>query len=161
MSAATPSRKDLGEFYRLGSLSGLIPISTIVEWAEGIVASDDRPHIAYIELCLAGSKSPAEVQTLLIDVPGQPSGDLAIRMLLGHAARLVASPDFLFEAVLLRLYRIANAEAFPRPLVNSLITLEDEYSLVRDGVIGTREELRQEFTDFLRPYESYAQIAGN
>ena len=154
-----PSRKDMGEFFRLGLLAGLCEPSDVARWADTIVASERSPHIAFIELCIAASQSASSVQSLLHEVPGQATPDLPFLMLLGHSARLLAAHTYSPKQLLLRLYRLARVE-LPESIYLELVGLEDAYSLVRDGVYGTLAEIAQHITAFLNEYESYAPDAS-
>jgi hypothetical protein len=156
MTATQPTRKDTAEFFRLSLLAGLCEPSSVARWADSIVAAERSPHIAFIELCIAASQPASSVQTLLDDVPGQATPELPVRMLLGYSSRLVSARAFTPEQLLLRLYGIASLETFPERIYFQLVTLEDDYSLVRDGVYGTLAEVTQDITTFLNEYEQYA-----
>ena len=156
MTSAQPTPKDMAEFFRLSLLAGLCKPSAVARWADSIVANEQSPHIAFIELCIASSQPASCVRTLLGDVPGEATPELPAWMLLGHSSRLVSSHAFTPEQLLLRLYGIASLETFPKSIYFQLIRLEDEYSLVRDGVYGTLAELAEDITTFLNEYEPYA-----
>jgi hypothetical protein len=156
MTVTPPTRKDMAEFFRFGLLAGLCEPSTVARWAESIVAADELPHIAFIELCIAGSQPASHVQALLHDVPGDPTPELATRMLLGHASGLISSHAFAPEQILLRLYGIATRETFPERVWSELVSLEDGLSLARDGVYGTLPEVATGIIEFLGNYAAYA-----
>jgi hypothetical protein len=132
IATVQPTRKDIAEFFRLGLLAGVCEPALVAQWAESIVAADLHPHIAFIELCISGSQSTGIIQRLLADVPNQATPDLPVRMLLGHASRLVATHIFSPEELLLRLYRIANLETFPEHIYFEFVRLEDDLSLAQD-----------------------------
>jgi hypothetical protein len=146
----------MAEFFRLSLLAGFSEPSVVTRWADSIVAAERSPHIAFIELCIAGSQPASTVQTLLDDVPGEPTPDLAVHMLLGHAGHLAASHVFTAEEILLRLYRISSLEAFPQSLHFDISGFEDELSLARDGIYSTPSEVAQDFVTFLADYRPYA-----
>jgi len=156
MTARQPTRKDVAEFFRLGLLAGLCKPSTVARWADSIVTAERSPHIAFIELCIAGSQPANQVQSLLDNVPGQSTATLPVQMLLGHASRLVAAQTSPPEQVLLRIYRIASLETFPDGIYFDLIRLEDGLSLARDGVYGTLAEVRHDIVVFFKEYEPFA-----
>ena len=156
MTATKPTRKDIAEFYRLGLLVGLCEPSSVALWADSIVAAEQSPHIAFIELCCGGSQPASAVQTLLADVPGQVTDGLPAHMLLGHASRLVTSRSFTPEQLMRRLYGISSLETFPERIYDELVRFDDEYSLARDGAYGTLAEADHDFSTFLADYDSYA-----
>ncbi len=94
------------------------------------------------------------MQTLLDEVPGQATPDLAGQMLLGHAFRLIAAGAVRCEQVLLRLYSIARLEALPDGW--DISGFEDRLSLARDKVFGTVSEVTESFAEFLATFEPYA-----
>jgi hypothetical protein len=155
MTAAQPDRKDMAEFFRLALRLGICDVPTVVRWADSIVEMEPSPHVAFIELCISGSQSSAQVLTLLHDVPGRAKLELPVHMLLGHASRVVKSQSFLAEELLIRLYHLST-HSFPRSIYYRLATLEDEYALAKDGVYGVVAEVIQEFSAFLADYEAYA-----
>lgn len=159
MTATQPTQKDTAEFFRLSLLAGLCQPSAVARWADSIVGAEPSPHIAFIELCIAASQPASSVQTLLGDVPGQLTPELPVWMLLGYASRLVSSHVFTPDILLLRLYGIANLESFPERIYFRLVTLEDCYSLARDGVYGTPAEVARDVAAFLTEYEQYAPDA--
>ena len=120
------------------------------------MAAEQSPHIAFIELCIAGSQPSSTIQTLLADVPGQATPDLPVQMLLGHSWRLVTAHVVSAEQILLRLYGIARAVSFPEDIYYTLSGYEDVLSLARDGVYGTVANVAHEFLGFLADYKSYA-----
>ena len=156
MTATEPSRKDIAEFFRLGLVARICEPSSIARWADSIVAAEPSSHIAFIELCLAGSQPASSVQTLLDAVPGQATPDLPFQMLLGHSSRLLTANIFTAEQLLRRLYGLVRLEAPEEDIYWKLSGFEDELSLARDGVFGTVADAAQHIADFLTDYEQYA-----
>ena len=156
MTATQPSRKDMAEFFRLGLLAGLCGSPFVARWADSIVAAEPSPHIAFIELCIAGSQPASTVETLLADVPGQVTPDLPVHMLLGFSSRLISAHAFTPVELLLRLYRISSLETFPERIYFEFVRQEDAISLARDEVYGTLPEVAHHITEFLRAFEPYA-----
>ena len=156
MTIIQPTRKDIGEFFRLGLLARLCEPSAVVSWADSVVVAEPRPHIAFIELCLAGSQPLTSVVTLLADVPGRATLDLPIQMLLGHSWRLVATGVFSAGEILLRLYRFSRMEGdFPEDIYFTLSGYEDALCLAEDEVCGSVADLEQGFLGFLADYKAY------
>ena len=151
-----PTRKDTGEFFRLGLLAGLCDPPAVARWADSIVAAEPSPHISFIELCISASQSASSVQSLLHDIPGQSAPELPARMLLGYASRLVSSHAFTADQMLLRLYGIANLDVYPEHMYFQLASLEDDLSRVTDGFWKTIAEVTHDITVFLKDYEPYA-----
>ena len=102
----------MAEFFRLALLTGLCEPAVVAHWAESIVIAEPVPHIAFIELCIAGSQPAIAVAALLVEVPGQASPKLPARMLLGYASRLLSdrilgpSKSFLASSAIAQLCRI-------------------------------------------------------
>lgn len=150
------NRKGTAEFFRLGLLTGLCAPSDVTRWADSIVAADSSPHIAFIELCVAGSQSANNILTLLKDVPGESNRDLPVLALLGWSSRLLSSQDSTPEQVLLRLYRIASSDTFPENIYFEIMRLEDELFLAGEGIYGTPADVARDIINFLKGYESFA-----
>lgn len=164
MTIAKPTRKDIAEFFRLGLLARLCQPSAVVSWADSIVVAEPRPHIAFIELCIAGSQPLSCIVTLLADVPGRGAPELSARMLLGHAWRLVTAGILTAEEVLFRLYRFSRMEdGFPEDVHFTLSGYEDAFCLAEDEVHGSVADVEQGFLGFLADYKAYVPDipAGN
>ncbi len=161
MKATEPTHADIAAFLRFGLLTGFYDVSAVVNWAYDIAASEPDPHLAFLELCLSGSEPRSTVLSLLTHVPGAVTPDLAVHMLLGHACRLLKSRAVPAEQILLRVYGVASLNTFPDAIYFKLMGLEDDYSLVRDGIHGTLAEVADDIATFLADYESYAPDIPN
>ena len=156
MTATQPTRKDIADFFRLGLLVGFCTPSEVAQWADRIVAAEASPHIAFIELCVSGSQPASTVQTLLGDVPGEATPDLAPHILLGHSYRLITSHAISAERALRLLYPLSCGESFSEDIRFTLSAYDDELSLAHQGVYRTVADVIQQFITFLADYESYA-----
>src|SRR5438132_8890783 len=76
----TPTDKDLAEFAGLGLRLRLLETVQIQSWADNFIAAHDQPPAWVIDLSMAQGN---EMGKVLNTVPGQISGDLPIKMLLG------------------------------------------------------------------------------
>jgi len=150
-----PTRNDMAEFFRLALNAQLSDVTSAVRWAESIVAADATPHIAFIELCISAAQPVSTILSLLADVPGDRTADLPVKMLLGHAFRLLESKAFP-EQLLLPLYQLSRIEMFPDEVEYELDRLDDAYYLALDRTYGTMADVAQKFSKFLANYERYA-----
>jgi hypothetical protein len=156
MSNTQPTHKDVAEFFRLSLLAGFCGPSSVAQWADDIVAAEQSPDYAYIELCSSHLRAASIVRTQLSDVPGKVTSDLPFRMLLGHAARLLMSSAFSPEHLLQRLYHVSNLETFSEDIASELIRLEDGLSLARDGIYGDIPTVFEDIANFLSGFHCFA-----
>ena len=156
MPATLSTRKDVAEFFRLGLLAGVCQPAAVALWAEAIVTAEASPHFSFIELSVSASRPASALQTLLADVPGQPTPGLPFKMLLGHCSRLLALGGVTAEPLVLDLYEAARLEAPDEDITHELSGFEDEFCLARDGVYGSMGDFARHFADFLAGFEPYA-----
>ena len=65
--------KSRAEAFRKELLLGLSRAEDVIAWADGIVASEDAPHISFIELSMAPQQALWAITDLLKAIPGEPS----------------------------------------------------------------------------------------
>lgn len=151
------NRKEFAEFLRYGLITRLCSVEEVVRWAESVVASEEKPHVSFIDLCVVDDLSPAEVQALLTHVPGDAASDIPVGLLLGRAHRLHSTEEIQPDDLLMRLYRGALISSqsrvpFPERVYHQLAWLEDELSLAQDEVCGNMEEFDKHLAEFLEPW---------
>src|SRR3989442_446735 len=91
MTATQPTRKDSAEFFRLGLLAGVCDLSAVVRWSDAVIMSEPSPPFAFFDLSTCESQPLSATLSLLVEVPGERTPNLAVHMLLGHCYRLARS----------------------------------------------------------------------
>lgn len=81
------SRKDIAEVYRLGLTIGLFTVDEVVSWADSIIAVDDNPEFALIEVSTNGDVTEGKMATLLRDVGGDTDPKTARNVIYGLLGR--------------------------------------------------------------------------
>ena|SRR5436190_14052162 len=156
MTATKPTRKDIAEFFRLGLRVGACNLSTIVRWADEVITSEPSPPFAFFDLSTCESQPVSTALSLLIEVPGDRTPDLAVHMLLGHCYRLTRSHALNVLDVLVPLFRVSRVESFPDDIWSELVRQEDAFADARDGVYGSLSEVQDSFTEYLSRFQHYA-----
>jgi len=156
MRATEPTHRDIAEFFRLGLLAGVCDLSAIVCWADSVLTAEPSPPYAFCDLSICESQPVSSVVCLLREVPGTPTPDLPIFMLLGFCYQLAQSGSLSLSEKLVRLHRMARTEHFPDRIDSALTNLDEDLYLAREGIYGTVTEVERAFTDYLARYKSYA-----
>jgi hypothetical protein len=85
------SRKDIAEVYRLGLTIGMFSVDQVVEWADSIIAVEDNPEFALIEVSTNGDATEGKMATLLRDVQGEVDARTARNVIYGLLGRKLAA----------------------------------------------------------------------
>ena len=156
MSETPPALKDIAESFRLALIAEVCEQAMVVRWADQVIASESSPPFAFFDISTSESHPRSATVGFLQDVPGRPTPDLPVYMLLGYCYAPVKSEVLSATKILVRLYKMSAVERFPERIYHALLTMEDELSLAHDRVYGTIEEVIAEFTDYLSQYVVYA-----
>ena len=156
MNKPSPTDKDMAEFFRLGLSLGTCDVSQVVRWAEKVVEREEKPNHAFIELCLAENTAASAVISLLANIPGSSTTGLPLRMLLGHCWHIASHSPDQGERLLRPLYLMVSLEDFGSDKYIALVCLEDDWSLARDNLFGSIQDVMKEFLAFLQTYAADA-----
>ena len=156
MTATQPTRKDIAEFFRLGIRAGVCDLPKIVRWADEVITSEPFPPFAFFDLSICQSQPVSTILSLLVEVPGERTPNLAVQMLLGHCYRLARSNALDVLDVLVPLFRMSRVESFPDDIWLELVRQEDAFADARDGVHGALSEVQASFTEYLSRFQHYA-----
>jgi hypothetical protein len=145
-----PSRSDVAAYLTRGLNFGYITVDEVVAWADSIIASEDQPSEAIIDLSLARGRDPLDVAALLASIAGPSDPQVVFRWSMARLARAVDGPVML-EPV----WRGTTEWAFdrgiglPEEVRLGLYLLDDELAFAADD---------QRRRDLLRAY--FARFAG-
>ena len=156
MDEKLPNLKDTAEFFRLALRAGVCDVATVVHWSDGVVMSEAPVPFAFYDLSTSDTQPWSVVTSLLAEIPGDPTPELAVFMLLGHCHAQVGFGNASAEALLVRLYKMAVPAQFSETIYNALLKMEDRFWLAHDGVYGIVEEVMAEFVGYLSRYTPYA-----
>jgi hypothetical protein len=160
MASTQPTRKDIAEFFRLSLLAGVCDLPEVVRWADAVITAESSPPFAFFDLSTCESQPVNAACGLLTEVPGERTPDLAVHMLLARCYCRFQSGILPVTETLLRLYRMARAEAFPDPIYFELVTQEDAYALARDGIYCSIPEVEKSFTDYLSRFQPFGSLSA-
>jgi len=155
MTAIQPTRRDIAEFFRLGLLAGVCDLSAIVCWADFVLTAEPSPPYPFCDLSICESQPVSSVVSLLREIPGSSTPDLAVFMLLGFCYQFVQSNSLALSETLVRLHSMARTEDFPDRVDSALSNLDEDLHLAREGIHGTVTEVERAFSDYLARYKTY------
>jgi len=149
----TPTDKDFGEFATLGLQLRLLTPANVQSWADGIIAAHNEPPAWPIDLSMAQLN---EMTRLLNTIPGQLSGDLPVRMLLGLVHRKWKNGSISIQQVRGIGFQLHLDRRLAQPEVGGdwgvvLECLCEEF----DGGYRTEAEMRELVDEYLAPYAAY------
>jgi len=142
----SPNHKDLAEFARLALRYNLLGGPPVVAWADSVIAESEYAPTWAIDLALA---RPQVLEEALRADPGEPQGDLPVRLLLALVRRLWRSAGLTIgqvRGIAWDLYR-ASPDQF---LWGACLEVEGD---LFDAGYGTEEDLRASIGEKFAPYE--------
>jgi hypothetical protein len=98
----------------------------------------------------------SQAVSLLNQVPGDPTPDVAVYLLLGHSARRVRTGRLDALTALRRLWVVAAWDAVPESLSLDFLRFDDALELAHNGIHGTEAEMAREFAAFFCEFEEWA-----
>ena len=150
------------EVYRLGFISGYFTKNEVIAWADGVIAQEDSPEQAIINISLGRTLNKQNLAHLLKKLSGEAYIAQAFKILLGLYATLLKNGNMSGSSVAYRLYSTlpASEEMLLDPNEDAVAVdnFHSSYILAQNGVYRTVEEVDKRFATFLEQYEPLADI---
>ncbi len=135
---------------RLGITWGWLPVSTAVLWADAIIAGNDAPPAALLDVSLGGQLDPGEMAALLAAVPGSHDEAAALRVALQDLRKWIGADMNRSEQAARWLNAAAvNGDLNALPIGEDVFGLDDAFSLARGGQWGTLAEAHDRVIKYL------------
>ena len=149
-------------YFRLGLVTGLLDKRALVEWADAQIMSSPAPTPEIIELSLSESRPYSEIIWLLSHFEGEPSCELALKLLLAHAGILLESDPDRAPDLIMGLRLLNEEEYLSKEVKIQLTDLEchlkrhAQASLSFQALVGRLAEFLDKYTAY-RP--QFGQLA--
>lgn len=153
MTIHEPTDGAVTEFFRLRLVSRLCSVEAVEEWATERVGSEEAPSYELCELATATTADRAVVLDCLRRLPrNEADFDQAWAMYCRSLhASLLAGRHTTEEAVY-ALYGLDRIHELPARLEVPVTILEDSFSLARDNIHGTLDDVKAEAAHLLSLY---------
>lgn len=150
--------REIAEVYRLGLLIGFFRNEGVIAWADSVIAHEEHPDQAIIQLSVSGSRSPKDLALILSEYTAGESSDRPYQVLLGLISRSLAQGNrTVFEN-----YRfislVDQATPLPENIHWGIIALGDDLDLAQRKIYGSIEDMGREIARFLARFERSAEL---
>ena len=156
--------KDSCEYIRLLFRLGRIDKQGVIEWADSVITNCQDAPLWAIEIAMAGSRYPDELESLLLHVPGDVTNDLPRKMVASclrddWISGRMSDEDLIDEWYALYPEYPENRDSMHAAAVWQYLdeVLVSIYS--GDDVAISLGEARAELANLLEPYASFAPLA--
>ena len=148
-----PGQKEEAEALRVAITRGFATVADAVAWADRVIVADPRPDWALLDISLAGRGSPADMITLLREVPGEVDHERVMRGVLACMLRALDADAARGERIANALYSMkADGELPDEPFGWEPYTIADMFELARVGTYGSRDEAVRELRRYLHAH---------
>ncbi|SOD02119.1 hypothetical protein SAMN05216486_10259 [bacterium JGI 053] len=148
-----PGQKQEAEALRVAITRGFAAVADAVAWADRVIVADPRPDWALLDISLAGRGSPADMITLLRDVPGEVDHESVMRDVLARMLRALDADAARAERIANSLYWMKSDGDLPdEPFGWEPYTIADVFALARVGTYGSRDEAVRELRRYLHAH---------
>ena len=153
MTAQHASSGATTEFFRLGLVSRTMSVEVIDDWATQLIRESSSPSFALCDLAAAKSTDRAIVLDALLNFPkSDEDREFAWAMFCEFLYDDLKSGKRSLKDSIYALYGLERLHEAPEHLEIPITILEDEYSLARDEVWGTMDEVSARTLELLLTY---------
>ncbi len=149
--------------YRVALLIGAIDVPDVIAWADSEIAASEIPSNSLIDISLGRSKTIAEIASLLAYLAVDTSDECSLKRGIGMLANRIRAKQIDVQTAIMNCYRCLQSENL---LYNDdfriFVNLEDDVSLIRDGIFGPDKlpELESDLLAALDEMTQYTENAG-
>ncbi len=143
-------------YYRAALLLGIASGTDVIRWADGIIERDPEPPAAIYDVSLAPAADLNTLRDTLKPLALEPEPLAVVQALLDRIWRDVfANRRDVDEAVAL-IYRASHCLAIPDPLRWEMVSLEEDYARVTDGIAGELPTIEAQVRAWLAQFDGAA-----
>ncbi|WP_020407999.1 hypothetical protein [Hahella ganghwensis] len=147
----------IADYYLIGIQLGILNYEQAISWAEGVVEEQKEPPVEIIEVALSQPKGRNGVMDALRDVEGERNLQWSGAMLLSDILqRLVADGDL--QSLIKMAIGVSCLTKLPDDFYWELDRIDDEFSLVEQGVLFSMDDCRKRLHDTLSTYLEQVSI---
>ena len=138
-------------YFRMGLVTGLVEIDSLVAWADRMILHTDEPDEIVIDLSLSGRLPHSRLIWLLSQFEETPDYDRPLTLLLGRAATILDEDPDRLEAVIMGLRLLNEEEYFPTAIGREIDGLRQKLENWRRSKIS-RQEVAAACARFFEPF---------
>ncbi len=159
----TPTFEQRANMHRVAFMLGAASMVDLITWADDEIEASPQPPNALIDLSLGRNLPLADVIALLNEMATQTDDHWSTRRGMSRMADMVRSNEIETQTAIMKCYEhLRNENLLYDDAFLIFVTLEDDVSLIRDGIFGADKmpELRDELITTLDEMEHDTRISG-
>ena len=123
-------------YFRAGLRIGLVPGAEAIVWADHLILSGAAPPREIFDIAVAPPSSPEVIINALRPLAVAEDSLGVVRALLDRVRRDLFAGRTTLDVTMVRLLQLRRTLRVPEPLDLELMALDEDYSLVTDGIAG-------------------------
>jgi len=123
-------------YYRAGLRIGVVAAAEAIAWADSVIEQRAAPPTELFDVSLAPPDDAQALIDALRPIAEDPIPAPVLRALLDRLRGDLFSGRIVLDEPLARLHRLSHALEVPEPLRWEILALDEDYSLVSDGIAG-------------------------
>lgn len=142
------STQERAEVYRLGVIIGQFEVPEVVSWADNVIAEEDKPENAILEISMGSGSNTAQMASLLRDAAGDQRPGKPRDVLFGLLARELTKDPSSAPSIAHKLKTLRSAYETPDAQLLKAAELAGPFGH------GDDEDATRALTAFLAPYSA-------
>ncbi len=142
---------DLLILYKVGLQCGILDTTTLIDFADNIIANEEDPEYLFIEISLCGNN-----KSKLIDVLSEFTREYRKKIsgeyLFGAIRSNYLKKKIDLEGTVRLLYKLRDELDLTDEEEGFIYSIDDQYYLAADNIIGTIEDVENDLLNFLANY---------
>jgi hypothetical protein len=141
---------------RAGLASGLLTKEEVIDWADKIVAKDERPDIFFIDLSMSSLRNTNDIINYISDYLNFDDPAVQGRPLVGLLFKQYNNGQINLDQAISKLFRLKSEAVFNEREEGYIYSLENDYDCAKHGIYGSLQIVQQDLEKFLTFYKDYS-----
>ena len=143
---------ELLTLYKIGLRCGIVDVQSLVNFADAVIAEEENPNYLFIEISLCGEDKNKLINVLSEFTKGY-NRELPGGHLLGAIRSNYLNGSIDLEDTVRLMYKLKDEIDLNDEEEAFIYSLDDQYYLAADKIIGTIEEVESDLLNFLANYK--------
>lgn len=152
-----PTKKQMLGYFRMGLVTGVVEIRSVVEWADHEIMQSPIPEDDIIELSLSGRLPYSQIIRILSSFQGEPDYDLPLKLLFARAGILYEEDPGRAAQLLMGLRLLNEEEYLPKEIRSQINELQKALDLYQQKILP-HQEFAGCLSGFLDRYIDYRSL---
>ena len=142
--------KEDAEFFKLGLLAGYVTPQEVIQWADTLIAQQDKPSGEILDISIA--TSPDDLVVKLRKIEGAYDWSRVVQRFFNIVYDALQQDHSRAASIARDLYHLMHAceQEFSPDIQHAIYYFDDGFDLANQRIYGNSQQLTQELLDFLQ-----------